>query len=84
MLLIGKLLKETIKQGQNRRRKLSVTHSIKVKEQEATLHEIMKDAQNCELFRHFDLTLKSPKTINEELRSKVPLFKYESFYQQWL
>lgn len=85
MLLVGKLLKETIKQGQLRRRDLSVKHHLKIKEQQEVLQDLIRDARNTVFAKRYNLL---PQTKGEQcedqLRNKVPLYKYESFYNEWL
>ncbi len=85
MLLVGKLLKETIKQGQLRKRHLSVEHHLKIEEQRATLHELLNESRNTAFSRYYGVD-NIPEVANceNEFRRKVPLFKYEAFYHKWL
>ena len=55
MLLIGKILKETVKQGQLRRRRLSAEHFVKIREQQVTLKQIINDSKKSAFVRHYGI-----------------------------
>lgn len=83
MLLIGKILKETVKQGQLRRRRLSAEHYVKIREQQVTLKQIITDSKKCAFVRHYGLQANA-QDFEFHFKNSVPLYNYEEFYAQWL